>query len=129
METMNHPAAGLMHIGIPCNDYKRSVEFYRILGFRPILKPSERAGFFQAGDCVVELYQYEGPPKPREAGPVNHFALKSEDLDASFEEVKALGFPILSQGIEANDMAAPKSNRYFIIEGPDGERVEFAQIK
>jgi len=129
MEQMSHPAAGLMHIGIPCNNYKASVEFYRRLGFKPIWKPSDRAGFFQAGDCVIELYQFDGPSKPREAGPVNHFALKSEDIDASFQDVTAMGLTVLSQGIESNDMCAPKSNRYFIIQGPDGERVEFAQIK
>jgi catechol 2,3-dioxygenase-like lactoylglutathione lyase family enzyme len=130
MEKLIHPVAGLAHIGIPCNDFNKSVEFYKKLGFTPIYKPSDHSGFFRAGDCVIELYKWhESEEKPRKAGPVNHAAFRSEDIDAAFAEVKEMGFKVLSNGIESNQMCAPQTNRYFIIEGPDGERLEFAQIK
>jgi catechol 2,3-dioxygenase-like lactoylglutathione lyase family enzyme len=128
-DKMIHGAADLAHIGIPCNNYGKSVAFYESIGFKPDVVLAESKGFYRAGDCVLELYQFKGTEKPVEAGPVNHFALRSEDIEASFAEAQALGFTILSKGIESNQMYAPKSNRYFIIEGPDGERVEFAQQK
>jgi catechol 2,3-dioxygenase-like lactoylglutathione lyase family enzyme len=129
MEKMDNPARGLMHIGIPCNNFRKSVEFYKMLGFEPYIVPDDHSGFFKSGDCVLELYQHNGDPKPTTAGPINHVAFKSDDIDASYADAKAMGFKILSEGIESNQMCMPKSNRYFIIEGPDGERLEFAQIK
>jgi catechol 2,3-dioxygenase-like lactoylglutathione lyase family enzyme len=128
MKNMNNPAVGLAHIGLPCNDYKKSAAFYQRIGFKSY-KAGETAGFFGCGDCVLELYQFNGSSKPMEAGPINHFALKTDDIDASFADAKAMDLVIVSEGIESNDMFAPKSNRYFIFLGPDGERIEFAQVK
>jgi catechol 2,3-dioxygenase-like lactoylglutathione lyase family enzyme len=128
MKTMSNAAVGLAHIGLPCNDYQKSAEFYQCIGFKPF-NVGENAGFFICGDCILELYQFNGSSKPSEAGPINHFALRTENIDASFADAQAMDLVIVSDGIESNDMFAPKSNRYFIFLGPDGERIEFAQVK
>ena len=67
--------------------------------------------------------------KRQPIGIIDHIAFVSNDIDAAYEEAVSLGYKITTQGIESNDMFAPKSNRYFKISGPDGEELEFAQVK
>jgi catechol 2,3-dioxygenase-like lactoylglutathione lyase family enzyme len=128
MENMTYGAKTLAHIGIFCQNYNKSAEFYQRLGFKPYNTQNEKAGFYSCGDCIIELYQI-ADKNGSCSGPLNHFALTTDDIEASFEEAKRMNLVIVSNGIESNDMFAPKSNRYFIFLGPDGERIEFAQIQ
>jgi catechol 2,3-dioxygenase-like lactoylglutathione lyase family enzyme len=116
---------GLAHVAIPAGDFAATVEFYKNLGFVPVVM-HEFSCILQNGSCCIEIYRRRTDEKP--AGAIDHIALVSEDIDAAFEEIVALGYTIVSSGIESNQMFAPKINRFFLFLGPNNERIEFAQV-
>jgi len=116
---------GLAHVAIPAGDFTATVNFYQNLGFTPVVM-HEFSCILENGSCGLEIYRRRVDEKP--AGAIDHIALVSEDIDAAYEEIKALGYTIVSDGIESNQMFAPKSNRFFLFLGPNNERIEFAQV-
>ena len=117
---------GLAHVAIPAGDFQTTVGFYLNLGFSPVVM-HEFSCILKNGSCQLEIYRRRVDEKP--AGAIDHIALESADIDATYEEIVALGYTIVSNGIESNEMFAPKSNRFFLFLGPNGERIEFAQTK
>lgn len=117
---------GLAHIAIPAGDFKTTVEFYQNLGFTPVVM-HEFSCILQNGSCCLEIYRRRTEEKP--AGAIDHIALVSDDIDAAYDEICALGYTVVTNGVESNQMFEPKSNRFFIFLGPNNERIEFAQTK
>ena len=116
---------GLAHVAIPAGDFTTTVEFYKNLGFQPVVM-HEFSCILANGTCSLEIYRRRVDEKP--AGAIDHIALVSENLDAAYEEIVAMGCQIVSNGIESNQMFAPKTNRFFLFLGPNNERIEFAQV-
>lgn len=122
---------GLAHIGIPVKNAGRSFAFYKKLGFEEIFRadPAE-TGFpvIFAGHCgglVLELYEL-----PEQAcgksGAVNHFAIDTTDIRAAYDAARALG--ILPAGETIHSMPVFQNGvQFFMIDGPDGEKIEFNQ--
>ena len=122
----------LQHIGIPTPDLAASRNFYQQLGFTPVFtkkftgddgQPGE-ALFMTKGGLTLELYVSANPAlKP---GAVDHLALNVQDIDAAYSEINRLGLnntqdtvhflPFFNHGV-----------KYFTIEGPSREKVEFNQ--
>ncbi len=125
---MSYFIEGLAHIGIPTNCFEKSKQFYSELGFkieeeRPV--GDNQVVFMRSGDCVFELY--EEKEIAGKAGAVNHIALKTNDIEASYEQCKKDNRIFLTDGII--DIALyPNGSRYFTIEGPNKESVEFNMI-
>ncbi len=116
---------GLAHVAVPAGDFSQTVAFYTNLGFTPVVM-HEFSCILENGGCRLEIYRRRTDEKP--AGAIDHIALASEDIEAAYEEIVAMGCQIVSDGIESNQMFAPKSNRYFLFLGPNNERIEFAQV-
>ena len=117
---------GLAHVGIPTADMDRCIAFYTGLGFEvahETIDPScgARVTFLTLGNLMIETY--EGAANPVN-GAVDHFAIDTTDLDAAFAWVKENGYTILSNDIEALPFWE-NGVRFFIIEGPNKERIEF----
>lgn len=133
---------GVQHIGIPTNDIKKTIEFFQLLGFdiafRTINGPEEVA-FLQLHNLVIETYQNH--QAKMEYGAIDHIAIDVKNIDALFEEVKA-------KAIEAEKVAAEKQAtslfrmldtqvnglsfwekgvKFFTIEGPNKEKIEFCE--
>jgi lactoylglutathione lyase len=117
---------GLAHIAIPAGNFKETVDFYTGLGFSPVVM-HEFSCILKNGTCSLEIYRRRVDEK--EAGAIDHIALTSNDIDAAYNEITSLAYTVVSNGIESNEMFAPKSNRFFIFLGPNNERIEFAQVK
>ena len=132
----------VQHIGIPTNDIKKTIEFFQLLGFdiafRTINGPEEVA-FLQLHNLVIETYQNH--QAKMEYGAIDHIAIDVKNIDALFEEVKA-------KAIEAEKVAAEKQAtslfrmldtqvnglpfwekgvKFFTIEGPNKEKIEFCE--
>lgn len=126
------------HIGIPVNDMTVSEPFYQSLGFKNVMQ----APFFIEGqeglcvmmqlhDMIIELYQMPQPQlesfKSRKAGRIDHIAFDVDDIDATFNIAREAKLqineeaPVFLQFWE-------KGCKYFTIQGPDGETLEFNQI-
>ncbi len=132
---MKNKPTGLQHIGLPVRDFEGSLAFYGDLGFEAQALKRNMGGYHCAmislGSCMLEIYESLAPDKngvaARKDGKIDHIALSCEPdmLEAMFTECQESGFEILTNGIESTEIWE-SGGRYFIIEGPDGERIEFA---
>ena len=113
---------GVQHIGIPTNDIKKTIEFFQLLGFevafRTINGPEEVA-FLQLHNLVIETYQN------RQAKMVKAIADKEEEKATSEKQSSPLfrmldtqvnGLPFWEKGV-----------KFFTIEGPNKEKIEFCE--
>ena len=100
---------GVQHIGVPTNDLEKIVAFYETIGFQPVLETvneaaNERVTFLQLKNLVIETYEnHAAVGKP---GAIDHIALDDE----------IHGLPFWANGV-----------KFFTVEGPNGEKVEFCQ--
>lgn len=117
---------GLQHIGIPTNHIEKTVEFYKKIGFSVALdtkNKDSRVVFLKLGDLVVETYQE--PAAAMRDGAINHMALNVKDIDQAYQYVKGLGVQVLEEVTFLPFWE--KGVKFFIIQGPNMERIEFAQ--
>ncbi|MBI9093532.1 MAG: VOC family protein [Sphaerochaeta sp.] len=119
---------GLQHIGIPTNDLEKTLAFYQSLGFEKqyeVNNKGEEVAFLQLKQVMIETYQnYQGAMAP---GSIDHIALDVTDIDAAYAEVGKLGYPILEGGIQGLPFWE-NGVRFFTIEGPNKEKIEFSQM-
>lgn len=117
---------GLQHIGLPTEDVEATVSFYKKLGFQEALR-TDNGGipvvFLKLNELVIETYGCESAAK--RDGAIDHMAIDVKDIEAAFAYVKSLSVKILE---EITFLPFWENGvRFFIIEGPNKERIEFAQ--
>lgn len=115
---------GLQHIGIPTKSIDSSVSFYNKLGFKVCFK-SDIAVFMQLNNLLIELYDSENAIE--KTGAIDHIALNSDNVEATFAYCKSIGFKILDKEIKYLPFFE-KGVKFFAIEGINGEKIEFNQI-
>ena len=118
---------GLQHIGIPTRDVNKTVAFYESLGFKLTYRLSNEqydVAFLNNQGMVIETY---GGEVAEVAGAIDHIAINVTDIEAVFQHVKDSGYTLIDQEIVSLPFF-DKGCRYFMIEGPNKERVEFSQI-
>lgn len=125
--------SGFHHIALRARDFDRSLAFYRdSLGFPVAHSWGEgdgRIALLDLGDGnYIELFasqpgQTPDPGSEPPAWPYFHLALRSTDVDADIEKVRALGCPITVEpkSVPVNG----KTIRVGFFTGPDGEVLEF----
>ena len=132
---MNIQINKIQHIGIPVTNLERSELFYKNLGFQNVMSSSfdynegtGQVNMMQSGEVIIEIYQMPerelAEIKLRKDGRIDHIAFDVADIDAVFETIKKSNFTIL----DPNPVFLPfwkNGCKYFNIEGPDGERIEF----
>lgn len=130
---LTHQPIGLAHIGIPTADLDMSIDFYKSLGFEIVT----RAAF--NGVIMVMLYSHgvtfeliqavddpESATSWRNEGHVDHIALRARDIDKTFEEIEQMGLKVI-EGLTTIPVWE-NGSRYFVVEGPSKEHIEFLQI-
>lgn len=119
---------GLQHIGIPTNNLEKTLAFYESLGFKrqyEVNNKGEEVAFLQLKQVMIETYQnYQGAMA---AGSIDHIALDVSDIEGAYAEIGKLGYPILEDGIQSLPFWK-RGVRFFTIEGPNREKVEFSQM-
>lgn len=133
---------GVQHIGIPTNDINKTIEFYHALGFTTALRTvngAEEVAFLQLHNLMIETYQNH--QAKMEYGAIDHIAIDVKNIDALFEEVKAKA--IEAEKAASEKQATPlfrmldtqvnglpfweKGVKFFTIEGPNKEKIEFCE--
>ena len=109
---------GIQHVGIPTLDLEKSIAFYAKLGFDKCTRAETgtgvHVGFVEIGSSKLEIYQGEG-------------AEMKTGIEDCFKKAQELKLTILSKGVE--HLPFWKNGiSYFIVEGPNKERIEFCQI-
>ena len=79
--------------------------------------------FLQLGNLVIETYE---DPVALCDGAINHIALNCLDIEKAYAATLNQKHLVLSNGIEALDFWE-RGVRFFIIQGPNKERIEFCQ--
>lgn len=120
---------GLQHIGIPTNDIEKTIEFYCGLGFEVVMRTvneaaGEKVAFLRLQGVTVETYQ--NGLAVGKAGAIDHIALDVNDVDDLFVELKGRGYHLLDEQVHFLPFWE-HGVKYFMIEGPNGEKLEFSQ--
>lgn len=118
---------GVQHIGIPTNNLDETIRFYEQLGFNVALKTQngeEAVAFLQLHNLVIETY--ENRSAVMQAGAIDHIAIDVKEIDALFETVKAKGFHLLDNRVNALPFWE-NGVRFFTILGPNKEKIEFCE--
>ena len=128
MSEIKRLITGLQHIGLPTNDMAATVTFYRSLGFELVHEADndgETVCFLRLAGLCIEAYE-NGRAVGR-AGAIDHIALDVEDIEAAWVAVRAAGYRTRETEIQMLPFW-DNGVRFFNIEGPNGETVEFAQV-
>ena len=120
---------GVQHIGIPTNDIEKTIEFYQKLGFEIAFQTvneeaNEIVVFLKLYTLVIETY--ENKAAAMQAGAVDHIAIDVKDIEKVYAMINQAGLnstqdtvhflPFWENGV-----------KFFTIEGPNKEKVEFSQ--
>ena len=120
---------GVQHVGIPTTDLEGTIAYYERLGFECLgIYPNgeDRCTFLRLNNLTLEVWTMN--PTPMENGAINHFALDSTDIEASFAEAQKLGLNFVEGSIQHIDTFWSNGIRYFNVLGPNHEVIEFCQI-
>lgn len=122
-------ATGIQHVGIPTKDLKKTVEFYHALGFTTVLATVNEAtgqnvNFLKLGNLVMEAYDEENAAMCY--GGIEHVAIDVTDIEAVYKMVCEKGLNTLNDQINFLPFW-DNGVKYFTIEGPNKEKVEFSQ--
>lgn len=123
-------ATGIQHVGIPTNDLDKTVDFYHKLGFETVFQTvnkeaNEKVAFLKLGTLVIETY--ENKIAKMEIGAIDHIAINVIDIEEVYQYINAHNMnttqdiihflPFWENGV-----------RFFTIEGPNQEKIEFSQF-
>jgi len=123
---------GFDHIGITVKDLDKSIEFYtRILDFKEgrkfeYLERGVTILFLNVGKVQLELFGHskevlEAEKKPLQAG-VAHIALEVENLNETYEKLKARGIEF-----EREPRVAMMGQKIVFLSDPDGNILELVE--
>ena len=117
---------GLQHIGIPTNDMDKTVEFYKKIGFEEAHETKDgdvRVVFLKLRDLILETY--ENKEAALCDGAVDHIAFDVVDIEEAYKFITGLQIKILTEITFLPFWE--KGVKFFIAQGPNLERLEFAQ--
>lgn len=120
---------GVAHIGLPTNDLKKTIEFYKSLGFEVILetyneKAKEKVAFLQIQNYCIE--SLENGQAVMADGAYQHVALDVRDIEEMYKKICENGYEVITDGIEQLPFW-DNGVKFFMIKGPNEERIEFCQ--
>ena len=121
---------GIQHVGIPSSDVNKTIEFYNSLGFETQLVTSnlpndEMVAFLKFGNLVIESYGNHDTLK--RYGAIDHIAIDVKNIEVLYEKIKAAGYRFAEPGLQSLPFWE-NGIKYFIILGPDDEKLEFCEI-
>ena len=132
---MNLKLNHIQHIGIPVTNIKVSETFYESLGFKNVMATTFQYNgdtgnvvMMKLNEMIIELYQMPEAElkeiRERSNGHIDHIAFDVDDIDETFSVLKDGSFNIIEE--QPVFLSFWKNGcKYFIITGPDEERIEF----
>lgn len=120
---------GIQHVGIPTNDIETTIQFFEKLGFETALRTineeaDEKVAFLRLHSLVIETY--ENKAAKLEAGAIDHVAIDVKDIEKVYELVNRTGLNTMQDTIHFLPFWE-NGVKFFTIEGPNKEKIEFSQ--
>lgn len=126
---MNTFSGGVQHIGIPTTDVQGTVDFYKTLGFQEAMRRTVTGdrdfAFMKLGNLLIEVIPTDEPALVN--GAVDHFCMDVKQIDSLYNELKQAGYTMLSDSVNQIDFWQ-NGAKYFFIQGPNKEKIEFCEI-
>ena len=112
---------GVQHVGVPTNDIETTIKFYEALGFKIAFQTvneaaNEKVAFLKLGNLVIETYE----------NAIDHVAIDVKDVEKVHELVTAAGLNTTNDEVHFLPFWE-NGVKFFTIEGPNKEKVEFSQ--
>lgn len=122
-------ATGLQHIGIPTKDLEKTTKFYQELGFEIahsayLQDKDQHVNFLKLGNLCLETYEEKDAAMCY--GAIEHVAIDVTDIYAVYDMVCEKGLNTLNDQVNELPFWA-NGVKFFTIEGPNKEKVEFSQ--
>ena len=122
-------STGIQHIGIPTNDIEKTIAFYKKLGFETALETinkeaDEKVAFLKLKTLVIETY--ENKAAKLESGAIDHVAIDVTDIEEVYQYISEKKLNTTNDTIHFLPFWE-NGVRFFTIEGPNKEKVEFSQ--
>lgn len=120
---------GIQHLGIPTKDMAETLLFYQELGFELVLSTDndatgQKVNFLKLGNLVIETYDSDDAAMCY--GGIEHVAIDVTDIEAVYDFICSRGLNTLDDEIHFLPFWE-NGVRFFTIEGPNKEKVEFSQ--
>ena len=118
---------GLQHIGVPARNMEETITFYEKLGFETAfetLNDGNRVVFLKFASLVIETY--ESRDTAMKSGAIDHIALDVKDIEKTYELINQEGLNTTKDPIHFLPFWE-NGVKFFTIEGPNKEKVEFSQ--
>ena len=120
---------GIQHIGIPTNDIEKTIEFYKTLGFEIALQTineeaGEKVAFLKLKTLVIETY--ENKQEKLTNGAIDHVAIDVKNIEEVYHYIEENQMNTTNDEIHFLPFWE-NGVRFFTIEGPNKEKVEFSQ--
>ena len=118
---------GLQHIGVPNKNMEETIAFYEKLGFETAFETvndGDRVVFLKFASLVIETY--ESKDADMKSGAVDHIALDVKDIEKPYELINQEGLNTTKDTIHFLPFWE-NGVKFFTIEGPNKEKIEFSQ--
>ena len=121
---------GFHHIALKCKNIEKSLEMYKALGMKEVVRWGEGEKLIVMVDIGdggrIELFA-RGNDDYKVMGKYAHFAMCVEDVDRAYEVALKAGFaPLTPPKIVPLESSPEKiAINIALVKGPDGEEVEF----
>lgn len=124
----------LHHIGIPTTKMDETISFYCSLGASIIYEKVDeeegepiRVTLFKLCNVVIECYERRQTAKV--AGAIEHIAFEVTDIEKMYRVAKEKGYRFMDDCKNEIQKTSywPGDTRWFIIYGPNEEKIEFSQ--
>lgn len=128
MDLKNY-STGIQHIGIPTNDIEKTIAFYKKLGFETALQTinkdaDEKVAFLKLKTLVIETY--ENKAAKLESGAIDHVAVNVNDIEEVYRYISEKKLNTTNDTIHFLPFWE-NGVKFFTIEGPNMEKIEFSQ--
>lgn len=122
-------STGIQHIGIPTNDIEETILFYKKLGFEISLQTvneeaEEKVAFLKLKTLIIETYENKGAKMV--TGAIDHMAIDVKDIEGVYQFINENELNNTSDVIHFLPFWK-KGVKFFTIEGPNKEKIEFSQ--
>ena len=122
-------STGIQHIRIPTNDIEKTIAFYKELGFETALQTinkeaDEKVAFLKLKTLVIETY--ENKAAKFESGAIDHVAIDVNDIEEVYQYISEKKLNTTNDTIHFLPFWK-NGVRFFTIEGPNMEKIEFSQ--
>ena len=120
---------GIQHIGIPTNNLNETIAFYKKLGFETALETvneeaGEKVAFLKLKTLVIETY--ENKAATLKSGAIDHIAINVFDIKKTYEYIENANINTTGDTIHFLPFW-DNGVKFFTIEGPNSEKIEFSQ--